>query len=184
MTRRPCLAALLLVVAATAGCTASGGSISRVGGTPAPVVDPEVSASATRATATPTPRPSPVSAGSARTLQLPGLVREAIIASFATGSGLERTDVAGISPATGYYGYMPSTGLYWAVASFDPTQSWEAKVDAAPGGDIAYAFNGGPWVFSHQRGKGWVYVGRTVGRVCAPLVPAQMLAAWGLGGDC
>ena len=191
MKPRPVLAALALVAATVAGCS---GVTSTVPGAPAPVDDTSgVSASPGGGTAAPSSPAStgsgaspsaatspPRVTGSARTLVLPPLVRDQIIAAWVAGTGAERSDVAGISPGTGYYGYMPSTGTYWATAGFDPTGAWERKAKAAPGSPVAVLFQDGPWVFSHKQGQAWRYLGDTGGVVCPPKVPAPMLAAWGL----
>jgi hypothetical protein len=183
---RPRLAALVLVLSTVVGCAAP---TSKVAGTPAPVDDPG-SAVPTSPASTGTSGPSPSvsrspDTGSGRTLLLPPLVRDQIIAAWVAGVRLEPGDVAGVSPGTAYYGYMPSTGTYWAVAMFDPTEAWERKARASPGSSVALQFQDGPWVFSHKRGQGWRYVGATGGEVCPPKVPAAMLAAWGLSaGSC
>ncbi len=180
MKRRPGLAALALVVATVPGCS---GATSTVGGAPAPVDDPPVVSTSPSGPATRSPRAStttPPVTGSARTLVLPPLVRDQIIAAWVAGAGAERGDVEGISPGTGYYGYMPSTGTYWATADFDPTGAWERKAKAAPNSPVALLFQDGPWVFSHKQGQAWRYLGDTGGVVCPPKVPAPMLAAWGL----
>jgi hypothetical protein len=181
---RPRLAALVVVVSAVAGCAAP---TSTVPGAPAPVDDPAApTASTPRTRSSPSPSASrSPDTGSGRTLLLPPLVRDQIIAAWVAGAGLERGDVAGVSPGTAYYGYMPSTGTYWAIAMFDPTEAWERKARASPGSGVALQFQDGPWVFSHKRGQGWRYLGHTGGAVCPPKVPAAMLAAWGLPtGSC
>lgn len=191
MKRLPGLAALVLVAATAVGCA---GPTSTVPGAPAPVDDtssisaspsggsaaPSPSGSASPTAGTSGPPATPTVPGSARTLVLPPLVRNQIIAAWVAGTGGERDDVAGISPGTGYYGYMPSTGTYWATAGFDPTAAWERRAEAAPGSRVALQFQGGPWVFSHKRGQGWRYLGDTGGVVCPSKVPAPMLTAWGL----
>jgi hypothetical protein len=189
MKRRSGLAALVLVVASVTGCS---GATSTVAGAPAPVDDTPGSSTSQSGTAAPSPSAptgsasppatttTPPVTGSARTLVLPPLVRDQIIAAWVAGRGAERGDVEGISPGTGYYGYMPSTGTYWATADFDPTGAWERKAKAAPNSRVALLFQDGPWVFSHKQGQAWRYLGDTGGVVCPPQVPAPMLAAWGL----
>ncbi len=185
MKRLQGLAVLALVVAAAAGC---GAPISTVPGTAAPVDDgtrgPTASASTSASRTTrpsgPPASPSATASGSARTLVLPPLVRNQIIDAWVAGVGADREDVEGISPGTGYYGYMPSTGTYWATAEFDPSPAWERKVKADPSSQVALLFQGGPWIFSHKQGQGWRYLGDSGGSVCPPKVPAAMLAAWGL----
>jgi hypothetical protein len=199
MKRLPGLAALALVAATAVGCATP---TSSVAGAPAPVDDrsgastgaggptaaPGPSAStgpsaspSTRASAgTSRPLATPTGTGAARSLVLASSVRAQIVAAWVAGQRMEPGDVAGMQPGSAYYGYMPSTGTYWAVASFVPTPAWERKAKAAPNSRVALQFQDGPWIFSRKEGQGWRYVTDTGGTVCPPAVPAPMLAAWAL----
>ena len=171
MKRLAGLAALALVVATTAGCSAAPA--------PAPAPAPPASAPAGGSSGTST-YPTPTGHGSARTLVLPPLVREQIIRVWVAAVGLERSDVAGTTPGLAYYGYLPSTHTYWAIADFEPTDSWRRRVKASPDSRAAVQFQGSPYVFSHKQGQGWRFLGDTGGLVCPSQVPAPMIAAWGL----
>ena len=186
----PGLAALALVVVTAVGCSGSTSAVPRAspaegssgtstfpgGGTAASSPPASTGHGGTPTVGT----SSPPAAGSARTLPLPALVREHIIGAWVAGVGLERSDVAGTQPGLTYYGYLPSTKTYWAIADFDPTDSWRRRVKASPNSRAAVQFQGSPYVFSREQGQGWRFLGDTGGVVCPPNVPAPMIAVWGL----
>ena len=179
MKRALVLATLALVATTATGCTsAPGGSAGSASPSPS-----TTGASAGATPPTPGPgasRPSSGDVGVPRTLVLPSAVREQLIARWVSRTAAEREDVAGTSPGLTYYGFVPSTGTYWAVATFVPTPVWVRKAKAAPDSPAGLAFQDGPWVFSRQEGRAWRYVGDSGAMICPPNPPAQMIDVWGI----
>ncbi len=172
MKRSLVLAILALAATSATGCT---GSLRSVAGAPS---QPRPSGPGGA-----TPRATSPAGSAPRTLVLTSSVREQLITAWMSRTPVERADIAGTNPGLTFYGIVPSTRTYWAVATFVPTDAWKRKAKTTPDRGTGLAFQDGPWVFSRQAGRPWRYVGDTGGMICPAELPDEMIATWGLSTD-
>ena len=162
----------VLVAAAAALSVALGGCASAPAA-PKPGASP---AATTTGTASATPSASDAAAGHrARNLTATAQVKDGLIQAWTGDRHIEAGDVTGTAPGSVYYGYLPATRTYWAVASFTPAPSLRAPASSA-----AAVFDDQPWVLRSSPGQGWTVVGDTSGQPCARLLPAAVARVWGL----
>ncbi len=115
---------------------------------------------------------------------------------------LQASEVS-IRPGTLYYGVDHQTGTYWAVAAFTSSATLNDEYLQCPKGQSAAAVacdnqakfavfqdaGASPNVLSRSSSGTWKDVGPFLhykpANTCAPGVPANILAAWGMtAGDC
>jgi hypothetical protein len=125
------------------------------------------------APAMPTANASPAVAGPQNLVAGPD-VKASLVAAFAAYKQLPLTDVVGPLPRSLYYGYLPSTGTYWAIADFGASASAPIQVQ------IGMQDGGSTGIFSRSGGQAWhvSFGGMPVG--CPAPVPAGLLSLWGL----
>ncbi len=112
---------------------------------------------------------STTGSGPAANLQLDDAVRADLKTAFAAGTGVNPADVQGTVPGSVFYGQLNSTGDLWAVATFAPT--------AAASGSSS--FPTAPQILRKPTGGAWTYIGPAPAPLCAPTIPAELLAVWG-----
>jgi len=88
--------------------------------------------------------------------------------------------VAGTDPGSVYYGFVPSTNTYWAIAGFVPTAAASTQTQ------VAMQDEGCCGVFSQPAGGSWTYVTGFLGVPCPGQIPAALQSLWHLTspGDC
>lgn len=135
----------------------------------------------------PTTRPSTASnPGTARTpaaaenLVIPDDVRAQLLTAFAAAKHVQLSDIAGTRPGWVYYGYLPATDTYWAVADFWPsrTASLQTRVDFQDGASLG--------VFHHRTGQPWQVAIGGIPWPCPGDLPDAMRSVWDLpiSGGC
>jgi hypothetical protein len=112
--------------------------------------------------------------GAAQNLTATAAVKSALTAAFLAHSGLPPAEVAGTAPNSVYYGYVPSTSTYWAIAAFVPT------ANASQNTQIAMQDDGCCGIFTMTAGGSWKYVNGYLGAPCNGQVPAALVQLWGL----
>jgi hypothetical protein len=119
------LAIGLLITTAAIGCSSNSSS-----STPSAAAATSGQPTATSVAATPA-APSGV-----QNLAVSTAVRSQLLAAFAANHNFPVSDVAGSTPGSIYYAYVPSTGTYWAMGTYEPasTDSLTAKVSFQDGG--------------------------------------------------
>jgi cytoskeletal protein RodZ len=122
---------------------------------------------------------SPAS-GAAQNLVATAALKTALTAAFVAHRGLPASEVAGTAPNSVYYGYVPSTSTYWAVAGFVPT------ANASYNTQVAMQDEGCCGIFTMTAGGSWTYVAGYLGAPCTGQVPAALEQLWNLTppGDC
>lgn len=122
---------------------------------------------------------SPAS-GAPQNLVATAALKSALTAAFVAHSGLPANEVAGTAPNSVYYGYLPSTSTYWAVAGFVPT------ANASYNTQVAMQDEGCCGIFTMTAGGPWTYVAGYLGAPCTGQVPAALEQLWNLTppGDC
>jgi hypothetical protein len=110
------------------------------------------------------------------------VVRSALVTAFATGQHLPVAYVQGTVPGSVYYAYDPETHTFWALAQFSSSDAARLAHDQYGGTskDPYVQFQDGPFIFKRTASSQWNMVGDTGGLVCAPRVPAGVLAVWGI----
>jgi hypothetical protein len=72
-----------------------------------------------------------------------------LLTAFAGLKNIPASDVAGSRPGSIYYGYVPSTETYWAMASYEPasTDPLTVTVSFQDGGEMGMfkKVGSGPW---------------------------------------
>ncbi len=136
-------------------------------------------------TSTSQPSTSTSTTGDSRPRNLPvnDSVRAALVTAFAAGQHIDRSYVANTVGRV-YYAYDPGTRAYWALANFsasDAARRAHARLQGTPN-DPYIQFQDGPIVFSRTERSAWKLVTDTGGLVCPPLLPAPVIASWGVGG--
>jgi hypothetical protein len=105
------------------------------------------------------------------------------LASNPGGADLGPRDVAGTVPGEVYYARQPFSGLYWAIAAFEPSATVVQEASTAAGEEKLGQFQDRDYVFSWKAGPVWTLLGYTGAGSCpSALVPKPVLAAWGLCG--
>lgn len=157
--------------------TATGGGVPVVSGAPTPAATtPPATAPTVRS---PSARPTTVEPTRARNLVASTAVRNQLIAAWVAAQHLNREDVAGTRPGSVYYGYLPATRTYWAVAQFTPSAE-AIQHSHSPGGGPIVQFQDGPWVFSQPTGGPWRLVTDSGGVLCPGEVPRALVQVWAL----
>jgi hypothetical protein len=87
---------------------------------------------------------------------------------------IQSSEISGTRPGSVYYGYLPATDTYWAVADFalSPTAAFQTKVNFQDGGSTG--------IFHRRPGQAWQV---TIGGIpwpCPGDLPDAMLAVWHL----
>lgn len=101
-----------------------------------------------------------------------------LVGAFEATRHLAPDDVVGAEPGSIYYGYVPSTGTYWARASFEPTSTAPLSVQ------VSMQDGGGDVVFDRPPGGAWTIVAAVGEPFCPGLladpIPKSILAVWQL----
>lgn len=118
--------------------------------------------------------------GAPKNLVATAALKSALTAAYVAHSGLPAAEVAGTAPNSVYYGYLPSTSTYWAVAGFVPT------ANASYNTEVAMQDEGCCGIFTMTAGGSWTYVAGYLGAPCTGQVPAALEQLWNLTppGDC
>jgi Domain of unknown function (DUF4232) len=107
----------------------------------------------------------------------PGTVDE-LIGAFEASRHIAASDVAGTEPGSIYYGYVPSTGTYWARAAFQPSNTAPLSVD------VEMQDGGGDVIFARPPGGAWKPIVSVGVPFCTGLlhdpIPKSILAVWQL----
>jgi hypothetical protein len=165
------LGALLAACSSSSPPQASG---SHGHATTQPAKQPGGSSSTTSTTAAAT-----AAGGAAQNLVATAQVKAALVATYVAHMHFPAADIAGTTPGSVYYGYLPSTQTYWAMATFDPTaagqQAYQIQVGMQDGG--------GTGIFNMASGAAsWTQIGQydSDGDLpCASQLPAALIAVWG-----
>jgi hypothetical protein len=131
-------------------------------------------------TTTTTTSTTSTTSGAAQNLVATAAVKSALTATYVAHNNLPADEVAGTAPNSVYYGFLPSTNTYWAIASFVPTSTASTQTQ------VSMQDDGCCGVFSMPSGGSWTYVAPFLGTPCPGQVPAQLSDLWHLtfGGDC
>lgn len=117
-------------------------------------------------TASEAPTSSSGTVEAAVNLTVSPLVRSDLLAAYVayvhdTSAGsdqpLTSADVSGPVAGSVYYAVIPSTGIHWALASFEPTSA------ATEQQDVGFQDSGGSGLFEQKPGLGWVMIGHASG---------------------
>ena len=119
---------------------------------------------------------SSTSAPAVQNLVVTNTIRAALVAAFVSFKDVPAQQIAGTQPGTTYYAYVPSTGTYWALASFLPTSSASLQTD------VSLQDGGSMGIFDEQSGKGWKMLAQGVEPFCPSrtAIPSSVLTVWGL----
>jgi hypothetical protein len=163
--RRTATAAVVLI--ALAGCSSAAKPH-----TAAPAATSRVSTAAT-------PSPPAVSATvptepGAQNLTASAAIKRRLLAVYAAAKALPLSQVTGPNAGTMYYGFMPSTDTYWAIAQFSltPSAPQEAAVNMQDGGNLG--------VFSSRGGQTWMVRRGGMPFPCPGEIPAALMSVWNL----
>ena len=123
------------------------------------------------------PRTSPsaiAGTATAQNLRIPDNVKADLLTAFVATKKAQPSEITGPVSGSVFYGYLPATDTYWAVADFalSPTAAEQTKVDFQDGGDLG--------IFHHRPGQNWQV---TVGNYpwpCPGDLPEGMRSVWGL----
>jgi hypothetical protein len=119
-------------------------------------------------------------ATTAQNLPVSDAIKSQITAVYIAHSNLPAAQVAGTGPGSVYYGYLPSTKTYWAIASFEPTANSSTQTQ------VQMQDDGCCGIFSMVSGGSWTFVSGYLGSPCTGQIPASLMAVWDLTspGDC
>jgi hypothetical protein len=107
-------------------------------------------------------------------------VKSALTAAYVAHNGLPAAEVAGTAPGSVYYGFLPSTNTYWAIAGFVPSAA------ASQNTQVAMQDDGCCGIFNMTAGGSWTFVAGYLGAPCGGQIPASLEQLWNLTppGDC
>jgi hypothetical protein len=100
-----------------------------------------------------------------------------LTAAFVAYTHLPAQDIAGTTPGSVYFAFDPTTGTYWALASFSPTPT------AALHTQVALQDGGNIGVFSRKAGSAWTMLstgGAVPFCVSKTQIPPGVVAVWDL----
>ena len=122
----------------------------------------------------PQSRPASVSNETAVNLPVNSEIRRQLLASFRIAKGDRATPphIGGPVRGTVYYGYLPATHSYWAMAVFQLTAA------ATRQDQVAFQDGGGTGFFQRQRGSWKVKLGN-IPQPCPFHLPVPILRVWG-----
>jgi hypothetical protein len=123
---------------------------------------------------------TPTSGPAAQNLPVTDAIKATITAVYVAHNHLPAAQVAGTVPGSVYYGFIPSTDTYWAIASFEPTSSSSTQTQ------VAMQDDGCCGIFEMAGGGSWIFVSGYLGSPCTGQIPAALMALWNLTspGDC
>ena len=116
----------------------------------------------------------------AHNLAASAAVKSSLTTAYVGHNGLPAAEVAGTSPNSVYYAFVPSTNTYWAIAGFVPT------ANASMNTQVAMQDDGCCGVFTMTPGGSWTFVTGYLGAPCTGQIPAVLETLWHLTppGDC
>ncbi len=170
--RLRCTAAVVCAAVVAAGC--AGSTAPRRQATPTTTT----ASSGASAPSTPASSPHPATtttsppAPAAVNLPAPPGLRAELFAAYTAAKRLPADDFIGPLPGTLYYAYVPSTGTYWATATF--TLSSTAPTDAA----VQMQDGGNTGVFSRHGGETWHAEMGQIPFPCPDQIPPPVAAVW------
>jgi hypothetical protein len=146
-----CAATSTVTVPGPASTTASSGS-------PAAAVSPS---------AQPTAQP----AGAQNLVASPALKAQ-LLAAYLAQKGFQPSWVTGPDAGSVYYGFLPSTNTYWAMATFSlaPGAPQQANVNMQDGGNIG--------IYTAVSGQPWTVRFGTVPFPCPGALPQALMSVW------
>ena len=102
--------------------------------------------------------------------------KTALTAAFVAYKKVPAQDIAGTEAGAVYYAYVPSTGTYWALASFLPssTASQDTLVGLQDGGRTG--------IFTKPTGGSWTMIAMGFVPFCPTrtAIPPEVRTVWGL----
>lgn len=119
--------------------------------------------------------------GAPQNLVATAALKSALTAAFVAHRGLPAAEVAGTAPNSVFYGFVPSTNTYWAIAGFVPS------ANASNNTQVAMQDEGCCGIFtSGTAGGPWMYVAGYLGSPCGGQILAALEQLWNLTppGDC
>lgn len=112
--------------------------------------------------------------GAAQNLPVTDAIKSDITAVYVAHNNLPAAQVAGTAPGSVYYGFIPSTNTYWAIASFVPTSNSSTQTQ------VAMQDDGCCGIFTMTSGGNWTFVSGFLGSPCTGQIPASLMALWDL----
>jgi len=136
--------------------------------------------SSAQAATTTTGASTTTTSGAAQNLPATDAIKSQITAVYVAHNNLPAAQVAGTAPGSVYYGFLPSTNTYWAIASFEPTSNSSTQTQ------VQMQDDGCCGIFSMVAGGSWTFVSGYLGSPCNGQIPASLMALWNLTspGDC
>lgn len=136
-------------------------------------------ATTTTTVATAASTPTTSAPAGAQNLVATAAVKGALVATYVARTGFPAAEIAGTAPGSVYYGYLPSTQTYWALATFVPTAAGEQD----PQIQVGMQDGGATGIFTMaSSATSWTYVGQyeSDGDLpCASQLPSALIAVWG-----
>lgn len=168
-TRRPLLATVGLLAAAALGLSAC----SSGPGSTTPPSSSSTSTSTSSSTTTTTLPPT----GAENLFISPGTLAQLRVVAAAY-KGVAVSEILPATPASVYYGLVPATGTYWAMAAYAPDPSDPLSVL------VSFQDGGGRLIFTRPPGAPWRVLSAVGEPFCSGLlanpVPRSILAVWDL----
>jgi hypothetical protein len=113
-------------------------------------------------------------AGRPQNLVATAAVKSALTTAFIAHNGLPVSEVSGTAPKSVFYGFVPSTNTYWAVAGFVPASN------ASYNTEVAMQDEGCCGIFTMTSGGSWRWAASYLGAPCPRQVPAALAQLWNL----
>jgi hypothetical protein len=109
-----------------------------------------------------------------RNLTIPNDVRKQLLSAFVAAKQTQPSEITGPVPGSVYYGYLPATDRYWAVADFalSPTASQQTQINFQDGGSRG--------IFHHRTGQPWLVTIGDIPWPCPGDLPDAMRSVWNL----
>jgi hypothetical protein len=103
-------------------------------------------------------------------------VKNQLTAAYVAFHGFKATDVIGTAPNSVYYAYDPSSGTYWAMSGFVPSQeaSYQVHVTMQDAGAFGWFSqkSGGNWKARNGSYPPWCHADQ--------FFPSGVLAVWAI----
>jgi hypothetical protein len=145
---------------------------------PTPVTNAPIPTSQpSKAQAGPSTTPSAIArtrSAAAQNLRIPDSVRVELLTAFVAAKKAQPSEITGPVPGSVYYGYLPATDTYWAVADFSlsPTASQQTQINFQDGGSRG--------IFHHRAGQPWLVTIGDIPWPCPGDLPDAMRSVWNL----
>lgn len=102
------------------------------------------------------------------------VLKNQLLAIFLSAKAFPAGSVTGPDAGSVYYGFVPATGTYWAMATFSPVLNAPQQVN------VGMQDGGNRGIYTHQAGQAWTMKNGGIPFPCPGDLPQSVISMWAL----